>query len=227
MLIFFNNINHLTDAYQYIVVHTNQHFGATQPLIVMYHLITDPTIKQTVIENLADKDGNIKIVLCSSSLSMGMNMAMIDCVIHYGPPTTADAFFQETGRAAREPSRHAHSILLTFPRMASGRKLDNTMKMYCLGVECRRVTLLGKFGCTKPLDQTQCCDVCEEIPNPVKTAICDSFQSSVTDSFTDSDSLASAGELEDLDIWYDFKPKHLYCNCIYLPFLQYVTYVNN
>ena len=131
-------------------------------LCVMYHLLTDHDIKQDVIEDMAKADGKTKIVFCSKSLSMGINMAQVKYVIHYGPPTTTDAFLQETGRAAREPKIHAHSILLTFPRMASGRTLDDTMDAYRkVKVSCLRSSLLSKFHCTKPTDQKLCCDICD------------------------------------------------------------------
>lgn len=169
-------------------------------LCVMYHLLTDHDIKQDVIEDMAKADGKTKIVFCSKSLSMGINMAQVKYVIHYGPPTTTDAFLQETGRAAREPKIHAHSILLTFPRMASGRTLDDTMDAYSkVKVSCLRSSLLSKFHCTKPTDQKLCCDICEDVICEVKDCIQNSYDSSITESFSDSEPIITADQPEDLE----------------------------
>lgn len=197
ILIFYNNIDYLADAYQYVMYHANQLIGDPSPICVMFHLITDPLIKQAVLKDLAEVNGRIRIVFCSKSLSMGLNLAQIKYVIHYGPPTTADAFIQETGRAARESGLHAHSILLTFPRMASGRTLDDTMKDYLSGKECLRSTLLAKFHCVKPTDQQNCCDICDDVSCDVMKDIIESYESSATDSFSDSDSVVTAGEMDD------------------------------
>lgn len=200
ILIFFSNINHLIDAYQYVTVNSNQASGELLPTVVMFHLITNADIKRAVLNDLGVMNGYVKCVFCSSSLSMGMNLSAIEYIIHYGVPTTADTFLQETGRAAREVGTVGHSILLTFPRMAAGRKLDHTMKTYVKAETCLRETLLTQFNCVKPAGQDNCCDVCDsETTCSVKQAIIDSFESSITDSFSDSLSLASIGSIDDIE----------------------------
>lgn len=199
MIIFFNNINTLVDAYQYVTVHCHQNVGTLEPSIVMFHLITNSDIKQKVLDDLGKMTGKVKCVFSSSSLSMGMNLSNVEYIVHYGPPMTSDAFLQETGRAAREFTTHGQSILLTFPRMTAGRQIDETMKTYMQNKSCRRNILLSKFQCTKPADQLACCDICD--PNifcELKQSIIDSFTDSVTDSFSDSLSLASLEDVEDL-----------------------------
>ena len=198
MLLFFNNVNTLSDAYAYLTVNCNLPIGDTEAFVVMFHLNTSKSIKDRVISDLSDAKGKVKVVLCSSSLSMGLNMASIKYVIHYGPPTTADAFLQETGRASRGKDTQGHSIMLTYPRMASGRKLDGTMKSYIKHTSCLRNILLSKFKCTKPVDQHMCCDICDTINRcELVDLIDESYESSITDSFSD-DSLASAGSIGSL-----------------------------
>lgn len=201
MLIFFNNVNHLTDAYQYVTVHAKLH-DKMDPVVAMFSLLTKSSRKTDIITKLSSGlDPNLKIVLCSSSLSMGMNLKTIDYVLHYGPPTTADAFLQETGRVSREANSHGHSIMMTYARMASGRQLDTHMKKYCHKSECLRDILLQKFGCKKPDNQSQCCNVCEsDISCTILELIESSFNESITDSFSDSDSVASVGEIDDFEV---------------------------
>lgn len=166
----------------------------------MYSLLTKESRKKELINKLTGVvQSNLKIVFCSSSLSMGMNLKGVDYVLHYGPPMTADAFLQETGRAAREIERHGYSILMTFPRMTNGRKIDDHMKAYVKAEQCLRDILLSKFKCNKPADQVICCQFCNPLDTCVISELIEqSFEVSLTDSFSDSDSMASVGEIEDL-----------------------------
>lgn len=200
VLIFFNNVNTLSDAYAYVTVKSGQLIGDSAAYIVMYHLNTFVSLKTKILNDLVSPNGNIKIVFCSSSLSMGLNLSGISHIIHYGPPTTCDAFFQETGRASREKESHGHSIMFKFPRMASGRKLDRFMKSYVADdTGCLRNIVLAKFDAKKPGDQKSCCTRCEpNIECDILDRIRESYDSSITESFSDSD-VASAGSVESLD----------------------------
>ena len=80
--------------------------------------------------------------------------------------------------------------------MANGRKLYQTMKSYAQVKSCLRECLLADFGCDKPSEQQACCDVCDpDILCHVKTQIVQSYDSSFTDSFSDSLSVASFGDI--------------------------------
>lgn len=202
VLLFFTNLTQLIDAFQYVTYYCKQPTGQESPTIVMYHMITDSDIKEQVINDLGNKQGLIKCVFCTSSLSMGINLSDIQYVIHNGAPNTAAAFLQETGRVAREYNQHEQSILLKFPKMVTGHQLDSCMKQYIKGENCLRNTLLSQFQCTKPDDQLLCCDVCDpSLTCDVKDAIVDSFASSEADSFSDSLSIASLDGIEELDVY--------------------------
>lgn len=201
IVIFFNNLVLLLDAYQYVTYYCHQAVGQESPTIVMYHMITDEEIKQQVLSDLGSTNGVIRCVFSSSSLSMGVNLTGIVYVVHYGSPTTAAAFLQETGRAARDPLLQGHSILLKYPRMSTSQQLDSTMREYLKGERCLRDILLGKFASTKPIDQIMCCDVCEPaLTCDLKDIIVDSYECSVVDSFSDSMSIASLDVIEELDL---------------------------
>lgn len=128
---------------------------------------------------------------------MGLNFSRIEYVIHYGVPTTASAFLQESGRACRETGVLGNSLLLTYPRMTAGRKVDEAMKAFGKAEVCLRDTLLNKFGCSKPPEQDPCCDVCDpQVSCQLKALILDSYDTSITDSFSDSLSIASVGDID-------------------------------
>lgn len=198
IMVFFTNVNHLVDAYQCVTVRSGQKIGTGSPQIVMFHLTTGEAIKQAVIDDLGNRNGKIKVVFCTSSLSMGMNLANIEYIIHYGIPNATDSFLQESGRAAREAGSHGHSILLSFPKMAAGRRIDKGMKKYAAAETCLRQTLLDQFDCVKPANQNYCCDVCDDtITCEIKNLILDSFDSSIAESFSDTLSVDSVANLDD------------------------------
>ena len=198
MLIFFTNLNHLADAYQAVMTYAHQKVGSTEPICVMFHLITDPRIKAEVIADLQNPAGSIKCVFCSSSLSMGVNLSNVKYVIRYGPPISVHTFLQETGRAAREEGSQGHAIMMTFSRMCAGRMIDKEMLTYVKTNECLRNVVLSKFNSCKPADQKNCCSVCDKEGFELVDKIAEQFDSSLTDTFSDSDSIASVGELENI-----------------------------
>ena len=199
-LVFFNNTNTLSDVFQYVMIASQQLLGDTDPVVAIYQLVTNQAIKASIIAKLADINSKLRVVLCSSSLSMGMNLSGIEYVIHYGIPSTTAMFFQETGRVSRETSVHGHSILMKFSRMASGRKLDANMKLYVKGEQCLRNILLSQFKCTKPENQSQCCDVCDDVDCYLMGLMKECYDSSITESDSDTDSVASAGEVDDFPL---------------------------
>ena len=108
--------------------------------------------------------------------------------------------FQETGRVSRETSVHGHSILMKFSRMASGRKLDANMKLFVKGEQCLRNILLSQFKCSKPENQSQCFDVCDDVDCYLMGLMKECYDSSITESDSDTDSVASAGEVDDFPL---------------------------
>ena len=200
MLVFFNNINTLSDAYAYVIYHAGLHVGDASATVVMYNSLTNDPLRPRILTDMADKKGSIRVVFCTSTLSMGVNMASVEYVIHYGPPSSVSAFFQETGRAAREPDAHAHSILLVYPRMSAGRKLDRAMKAYVsIETKCLREVILHEFDTRKPVNQPNCCMRCNpEVICALRDRIVESYTSSATETFSDNDSVASVGSVESL-----------------------------
>lgn len=159
MLIFFNNRSLLQSAYEYVTKEVGQPKGHTHPIYVMYHKLTGENRKAHIIADM-NSGGSVRVVFCTKSFSMGINLPCIKYVIHYGVPATADQFLQETGRAARERSMLGESIIICHPFMSSGRKVDDTMKLYTCHKTCLRELVLSHFSAIKPADQQLCCDVC-------------------------------------------------------------------
>lgn len=98
-------------------------------------------------------------MFCTIAFGMGVDIPDIRHVIHYGPATDINDYFQESGRAGRD-SANSFAILYIYPGSLVGR-VSFAMKQYCRSHECRRRELLRyfSFASFRPVDHT-CCDVC-------------------------------------------------------------------
>lgn len=80
----------------------------------MYHLKSNDDIKEFICTSYQNPSGNLCVVLCSSSVSMGLDVKAVDTVVYFGPASDFDDYQQETGRAGRDPNRQRHAILLLY-----------------------------------------------------------------------------------------------------------------
>lgn len=182
-LIFFASHADLVEAYSYITHHVGQEVGDPKPMVSMYHSVTAEEIKSALIKDMKDFNGYTRLILCTSSLSMGVDMADVKYVIHYGVPCTTDDFLQETGRAGREDGSKCHSLVINYPHSVSGRPVSKTMRKFNKRVlkTCRRNIILSDYN-QKDVKQNPCCDICTEVLGPYDFSIPGetSAQSSVT-----------------------------------------------
>ncbi|XP_062571099.1 uncharacterized protein LOC134233124 [Saccostrea cucullata] len=95
MIIFFRQIKHISEVYEHLeeslgkASYVNyQEDGPNDDrnrLFDMYHLKTDDDVKESICSSYQDPTGNIRVVLCSTSFSMGLDVKAVDTVVHYGP----------------------------------------------------------------------------------------------------------------------------------------------
>ena len=98
-------------------------------------------------------------MLCTSSFSVGLDLADIECVVHSGVPNTVTDYVQEIGRASHEPSKHGYTVLLTHNGMGVGRPIERAMRDFYKTSNCRRKTLMADFR-IQPGRTEICCDSC-------------------------------------------------------------------
>lgn len=53
-------------------------------LFDMYHLKTDEEVKESIAMSYQNPDGHTRVVLCSTSFSMGLDVKGVKMIIHYG-----------------------------------------------------------------------------------------------------------------------------------------------
>lgn len=151
-LVFFNTVAELASVYSLVTSEIRD-----TKAIQMYHQSTPDSVKSSILDDMAKPDGNIKVLLCSTSLSMGLNLCNINLAICVGPPESAEMFLQETGRVARHSSTRGQGIVLTFKGMT--RRVTN-MKDFLEGVMCKRTSLLKELGEVVTTRLDSCCDIC-------------------------------------------------------------------
>lgn len=130
-------------------------------LIGIYHSMTWKKYKSRVFESFKEDNGNIRVVLASSALSMGVNFPDVKYVIHMGPARTVVDHIQEAGRAGRN-GELAHNIIVYHGNKIA--ECEKAIKQFVQSQDCLRKALYKQFdeniqSTTPPHD---CCSVCSK-----------------------------------------------------------------
>ena len=134
---------------------------STNRIVAMFHSVTADKIKEHVLSSLKDAQGNVRIVIATSALGMGVNIKGLHHIIHYGPPSDIESYVQGFGRAGRDGMDsealvlfHGRQLRLCEPEMLDFVKCDT----------CRRVKSLAFFDDTGDnrgiVPKHLCCDIC-------------------------------------------------------------------
>ena len=172
MIIFFRKIDHISDVYKHLetVLGPSAYVDYQQEgpnddrnrLFDMYHLKTDEAVKESVAASYQDPNGITRVVLCSTSFSMGLDVKGVNTIIHYGPSSDLDDYILESGRAGRQPDDNAHAVIMRYKRCLSSKNISKEMKTFIKTKTCRRQVLLEPFiEKFKALQNGHdCCDIC-------------------------------------------------------------------
>ena len=129
-------------------------------LIDMFHAGTPENVKGHIVNEMANSDSVLRILICTSAFGMGINCKMLSRSIHFGPPTTIEALIQETGRLGRD-GEDSISYVLYNGLLAS--RCDNKVKQLVQTESCYRLEIGRNFS-SFPSDITlmgcKCCNVC-------------------------------------------------------------------
>jgi ATP-dependent DNA helicase RecQ len=108
-----------------------------------YHAGLLPETRRQLLEDfLQDR---VPVVVATSAFGMGIDKPDVRRVIHWGPPRSLEAYYQEAGRAGRDGARAECTILWKPSDFAWG-ECDAAMRRYVEGRSCRRRMLLAYFG---------------------------------------------------------------------------------
>jgi ATP-dependent DNA helicase RecQ len=91
---------------------------------------------------LADK---VRIIVATSAFGMGIDKPDVRQVLHWGPPPTLEAYYQEAGRAGRDGNA-SECLILWRPRDLAFGDIAPAMKRYVESRTNHRAMILEYFG---------------------------------------------------------------------------------
>ena len=146
----------------------------------VYHAGLDPGARADAQRDFAD--GTAEVVVATNAFGMGIDRADVRAVIHLGPPSSLEAYYQEVGRAGRDGADALGLLLISardlplrralIERGADGAAPDPAVVEHKWGLflelirwaeggTCRHDAILRYFGDeAETLDGCGRCDVC-------------------------------------------------------------------
>jgi ATP-dependent DNA helicase RecQ len=120
-----------------------------------YHAGLTADVRRRVLAAfLGDRVG---VVVATSAFGMGIDKPDVRRVLHWGPPRTLEAYYQEAGRAGRDGRPAECTVLWRRADLAWG-DIAPAMRRYVETRRCRRRMLLEYFG--ERVAECSGCDVC-------------------------------------------------------------------
>ena len=123
--------------------------------------------KELVLKLFMDPSSACRVVISAVALGMGLDCPEVRHVIHYGVPSTVEAYYQESGRCGRD------GLAATATIMFNGHDIKQEphplvsidMRRFCLSDTCLRKCLLQHFGQLDRCDALngRCCSVCQTV----------------------------------------------------------------
>src|SRR5881409_1184074 len=108
-----------------------------------YHAGLGPATRRQVLRAfLADR---APVVVATSAFGMGIDKPDVRRVLHWGPPRTVEAYYQEAGRAGRD-GRRSDCVMVWRPSDFEWGDAAAGMRRYVETSACRRGALLAYFG---------------------------------------------------------------------------------
>ncbi|XP_068734521.1 probable ATP-dependent DNA helicase RecS [Montipora capricornis] len=131
-------------------------------IVGIFHSMTLKKYKDRVMDSFKVNAGNVRIVLATSALGMGVNFPDVRYVIHLGPARSIVDHVQQSGRAGRD-GKQAYNVVITTGQKRAHCEVD--IKNFANAAECLREALM------KPLDVTvnsvdplhNCCSNCKKM----------------------------------------------------------------
>ena len=108
-----------------------------------YHAGLSPGVRRRVLRAfLADR---VRVIVATSAFGMGIDKSDVRQVLHWGPPPTIEAYYQEAGRGGRD-GKTSDCIVLWRPEDFAWGNVSPTMRRYVESRTNHRAMILEYFG---------------------------------------------------------------------------------
>lgn len=169
----FRQIDHVAELYTWLNESLAESAHAPGPgqscsvesrLIEMYHASTDSKSQERICRNFSTEGSKLRCVVATIAFGLGVDIADIDQVIHWGCPSDVLCYWQETGRCAMD-GRPGKAIMYLPPFSVNKRWVDEDMRDLVQSSRCIRKSVLNTLfvhGMEKDNVQVMsCCSVCD------------------------------------------------------------------
>lgn len=137
---------------------SNQSHTPSNRIIGIYHSMTLLKYKARVSDSLKNDAGNVRVVVATSALSMGVNFPDIQYIVHMGPARNIVDHIQEVGRAGRN-GEAAHNIVIYYGNQLT--HCTKSVKDFCKTNGCIRKSLFKDFAAVDSVNPLHsCCSNC-------------------------------------------------------------------
>jgi ATP-dependent DNA helicase RecQ len=108
-----------------------------------YHAGLSATVRRRVLRAfLADR---VHVIVATSAFGMGIDKPDVRQVLHWGPPPTLEAYYQEAGRGGRDGNA-SECVVLWRPQDSAWGNISPAMKRYVESRTNHRAMILEYFG---------------------------------------------------------------------------------
>ena len=83
-------------------------------LFGMFYSCTTEHNKEVILKSLTQSGGTIRVVFATTAVGMGVHLVDLNCIVHYGAPSSIDDYFQESGRGGQSGGE-AQSVIFWKP----------------------------------------------------------------------------------------------------------------
>ena len=141
-------------------------------LLEMMHARTPDSVKEIVLNSMADNNGHIRVLICTIAFGMGVDAKGVRNIINFGPSRNLESYVQESGRCSRD-GEQGRCVILYLGRMLT--MVSKDMRDYVMTQACRRedinkhfdIPVVRNSNMQKPVGH-YCCDNCAMYCNCVE-----------------------------------------------------------
>jgi len=141
---------------------------AKNKLFAMFHHSTHKSIKSMLVDTFGKPESIVRVIFATVAFGLGIDCPDIFMVINWGASRSFEGYYQESGRAGRNPILSAYALMYFHGIDIAEKATEKEMREYCTNPtnKCRRQIINAYLTPNEKVEQKQvlhdCCDICLE-----------------------------------------------------------------